>query len=537
MPRKIIDYKEVFPLDGAGIDACSEALDEQLRKIGTERENLIRIRFSLEESLLRLRDRFGEQGSFMLRIEDRFTRILLQLEHEGEIFNPLSKTEADLEDWSGSLLTTVGLSPYYSYTHGRNVIRLNLPVKGMNPALKTLIAVIIGIAAGFLFNAVFPADWQVCLNTKVLEPLYSFWIRLLTLYSGPVVFLMICTAVLSSSAIEEEGGSMRRIFARYFLLSMLAGLIAVAASSGALTGNTIGSGGVRLFEGNSIFESLLKIIPDDIISPLMTSNTPQIVFIAIVLGNGILLAGSRAESIRGLIFQGEMVGMQVTEWVGRLAPYFGGVLIAMEIINDTTQTFRGMWAVLIISVLLSAAMLLVVLIYVSARKEVPVGTLIKKIRPSFMTVLRTGGISAGFGQIEQVCVRSLGIEDHFTAVSLPYGLLLYMPANVIGTLAFTIYAASVYGVKTSPGWVFAAMLLAVILFVATPPVPGANLLAYIMIFAQLGVPSHALVDAMIFDIFFGIFASAANQAMLQMELVLQSDHMGLLDRDILRRGV
>ena len=76
--------------------------------------------------------------------------------------------------------------------------------------------------------------------------------------------------------------------------------------------------------------------------------------------------------------------------------------------------------------------------------------------------------------------------------------------------------------------------MAVVVFVATPPVPGANLLAYVVLFATLGIPSEALMDAMIFDIIFGILAGAANQAMLQLELITSADHFGLLDYDLLR---
>ena len=136
--------------------------------------------------------------------------------------------------------------------------------------------------------------------------------------------------------------------------------------------------------------------------------------------------------------------------------------------------------------------------------------------------------------MERSCVRELGMERHFTTVSLPFGLVLYMPVNVIGTLIFTIYAGIKYNAQISLGWLIIAMVLAVFLFVATPPVPGANLLAYIMIFNQLGIPPTALIDAMIFDILFGIFATAGNQMLLQMDLILQADKIGLLNKEILR---
>ena len=163
--------------------------------------------------------------------------------------------------------------------------------------------------------------------------------------------------------------------------------------------------------------------------------------------------------------------------------------------------------------------------------------LLKKLRPAFVTAVRAGNLDTGYGQMERSCVEELGMEKHFATVSLPYGTVLYMPANVIGTLIFTVYAATVYEVEITVGWIVVAMVLAVVLFVATPPVPGANLLAYIMIFAQLQIPPDALIDAMIFDILFGVFAAAANQTLLQVELLLQADRIGLLDKEKLRRPI
>ena len=130
---------------------------------------------------------------------------------------------------------------------------------------------------------------------------------------------------------------------------------------------------------------------------------------------------------------------------------------------------------------------------------------------------------------------ALGVEKHFAEKSLTYALVLYMPANVIGTILFTVFAAVRYDVGISVRWVVYAVVLSIVLFIATPPVPGANLLAYIMIFEQLGIPSAAFIDAVVFEILFGIFAGAINRVLDELDLVLQADRIGLLDREMLKR--
>ena len=533
--RRRIACNETFPLNAVGIETGSERLDQLLDQLDVARENRIRIRFSFEESLLRLRDRFGEQETFTLRADSRFGRPYLQIEQKGEIYNPLSKTASELEDWSGSLLTAVGLSPLYSYSGGKNILRLNLPRKGMNAALKLLIALILGIGTGLALRAGLSPDAQSALISKLLQPLYDFWVRMLSLLSGPVVFLMVCTSVLNTRTIEEEGGSSRQIFLRYFLLSMLAALVAVVASGFFSWASMLRESALSM-DAAEYLEALLRVMPDNIVTPLMQANTPQLLLLAFILGGGISALGARAEGLNRLVRQGDAVGLMMTESVSRLVPLFAGILICMEFLGGSLVTFGGLWGILILAVLLSALTVLVVGFYVSRRKGVRLRVLLRKLKPAFLTAIRSGTLDAGYGAMEQDCIRRLGIERHFATVSLPYGLVLLMPANVIGTLMFTMFAAVRYQVELSAGWLLIAMVLSVVLFVATPPVPGANLLAYIMIFAQLQIPSAALIDAMIFDILFGIFAAAANESLLQMELILQADRLGLLDLDTLRKG-
>ena len=103
-----------------------------------------------------------------------------------------------------------------------------------------------------------------------------------------------------------------------------------------------------------------------------------------------------------------------------------------------------------------------------------------------------------------------------------------------GMMAFVLYSALRSGIFITPLWMLRAIVFALILLVAAPPIPGVNLLSYIVIMGQLGIGSNYIIAAMIFDIIFNMFASAANQTMLQLDLVLQADRVSLLDKDILR---
>lgn len=534
--NKKLTCDERYPLDPIGIESGSERIEQMLQLLEVDRQNRIRIRFSLEESLLRLQERFGEKQAYALKVDNWFGKTSIQIEVEGDVYNPLSKREADLEDWSGSLLTAVGLSPVYSYSKGKNILRVNLSGKGANTAVLTLLAVVIGLGGGLLLRALLPETAQVHLVLDYLDPVYQFFVRMLTVLSGPVVFLIVCTSVLNTRTIEEEGGSSTRVVLRYLIFSLLAALVAVLASS-VLSVTPQSNRMIWDINIPAYFEALLQVMPENAVAPLMESNTPQILLLAFTLGGAISALGARAERLNRIVHEGSTVSLFLTEVVSRFVPFFVANLLCMEVVSGSLWTFGGMWLVLLLSLVVTGSSVILVCFYVSRRKRVSFRLLLKKLRPAFVTAVRAGNLDTGYGQMERSCVEELGMEKHFATVSLPYGTVLYMPANVIGTLIFTVYAATVYEVEITVGWIVVAMVLAVVLFVATPPVPGANLLAYIMIFAQLQIPPDALIDAMIFDILFGVFAAAANQTLLQVELLLQADRIGLLDKEKLRRPI
>ena len=108
-----------------------------------------------------------------------------------------------------------------------------------------------------------------------------------------------------------------------------------------------------------------------------------------------------------------------------------------------------------------------------------------------------------------------------------------MPSSIIGMLSFVIFAALRSGIGITPVWILNAIVFALILLVAAPPIPGVNLLSYVVIVGHLGIGKEYVIVAILFDILFGAFGSAANQMMLQLDMLFQAEHMGLLDRKVL----
>jgi Na+/H+-dicarboxylate symporter len=162
-------------------------------------------------------------------------------------------------------------------------------------------------------------------------------------------------------------------------------------------------------------------------------------------------------------------------------------------------------------------------------------TLVRALKGPFIKTLSSGSTDPVIDYTLRDCRRRLGIDSGYAEVALSIGLIMYMPISVIGTLIFVVYSANMYGISATFMWYVIAAVISVAMCIAVPPVPGVGILTYVVMFAQLGIPKKALIAAMVFDVLTTVVISAANQYMLQLELILSADRMAMLDHEVLKK--
>lgn len=523
-----------FSLSGADIDFFSDWLGDVQAGLGVERHNRTRVRVLMEEILLRMRERFGEDVPVEASIDRHLGRPRLRVVIACEPYNPLGRVEKELGDWESSLCTTIGLTPQYSYDGSGNVLKLVLPLPGMNPVIRIAIAIALGLLFGLAGTAIMPAGMRQVITNVVLKPTYDMWNRTLNAVSGPIIFLTVVTTMLNTRRIDERGGNSVRVIIGYFVLSfaVVTTALVCAVPLFRLDHTVIQLSAELMY---SLLDTLLRVVPSNIFEPFVEANTSQLLFLAFTLGFALIGLGSRVDTIKQLVREANAIGMLFAEWVSWFVPIFTGAFLCLELWQGHVGILAELWQPLITSLVISVITMGLIILFTSQIGNVSPLLLVHKIWKPFKTALRSGSLDASFGEAQLSCTSLLGIDKNFAKVGLPQGLVLYMPISAVGTIVFTLFVAREEGVQSSSVWYVSAIVMSVVVFVATPPVPGANLLAYVVLFSMLQIPADALLDAMIFDIVFGIFAGAANQAVLQLEMVRQASHFGLLDKEILRK--
>ena len=532
---KYDNFTAEYVLNGESIDIMSEKIAEFLTSLGVERANVLGIRLSMEEALLRWYDHFSkkdEETRVGFFIGKNFFRPYISIELRGEAYDPMDAADpdSDVGDWVGTVMGNIGLSPRYSYQRGINVLQLRLSRPHINPGLGLLLSIFIGLMAGAICRAVLSQEMMVVITKKFFSPVQDVFFKLLEATAGPVIFLTVLTAIcgIGSTALMNKSG--KKLIRNFILLSAFMTFLFTVLGVFAYNIDVYGS----ILTGTNfygLFDFFLGFVPEDIFTPFIDTDSPQLILMAIVIGNGMLVLGSQSDRLVKIANQANALGLLIAEWISRLIPVVVAILLAFRVMDGTIVRFKMIWLPLILFHVFIAVLLAIIMCLTGRRLGVSARKLWEKIREPFMIALKNASVNTAFGETNISCERRLGINGKLVDYGLPLGLVIYMPASTVSLMVSTLYAVSCYHMTVSFLWLLMAMILVVALQAASPPVSGVDTLAYAAIFTRLGVPAEALIMAIVCDIIFCFLSSAANQAMLQMELLLEADRLNMLDKE------
>ena len=540
MPLKKFEaYNEIYTLNGESIDIMAGKIEDFLYSLDMERANVLGIRLTIEEALLRWHDYFcreGEDVKVRFNIGRVLLRPMISIELKGESVDPLSveDPENELGDWVGNVMGNIGLTPRYSYQKGINTLTLRLNRRHVNPGVGLLLSIFIGLFAGFAGKAALSEETMKLITKVFFTPVQDVFIKLLEATAGPVIFFTVLTAIcgVGSAALMNKSG--KRLITRFLVMSSVMTLIFTVLGVFLYKLDVMGS----ILTGtsfSSVFEFFLGIVPENIVSPFASTDSPQLILLAIIIGNALLILGSQGDRLVKIANQANSVGLLVAEWISRLIPYFVAILLAFRVMDGTIVRFKGIWLPLLLFHVYSVVFMAIVAFITSRKMKVSMTNIWKKVAPSFMIALKNASVDAAFGENRSCCERKLGIDGKLADYGLPLGLVIYMPVSTVSLMVSTLYAVQCYHMTISALWLLMAMILVVALQAASPPVSGVDSLAYAAIFTKLGIPFEALIMAIVCDTIFCFLSSAGNQFMLQLELIGEADRLNMMNREKLEK--
>lgn len=527
--------RQTVALGAAGIDQLSQLTADALSQAGADRKDVVRLRLAVEEILALWERVLGDGTPCVFQCGTRLGRMYVYVTAEGRRVDPGEMGSEETEGLLCSgLLAQAGLSLTYTYKDGINRLEM-YPAKPrrLSSLAQLVLSIAAAVAVGLLCLAL-PTGVQDTV-TQVVDPLFSAMMGLLQTLAGPLIFLSVCCGIVGIGDTRVLGKIGRTVVFRFLLiLFVLTGITAAC-----LIWFFLPEGGTAVHGGGAaaqIYTMLLDIIPGDIVTPFLEGNSLQIIFLAVCVGLTMLVLGEKVSAVRTFVEQINLTIQAMMEVVSRFIPAFTFVSLLSLLLSDALSGLGGVFKGVLLGIAACVLLPVCYALAVCLRLKVRFSVLAHKQLPAYLIALATASSSAALSTNLETCQRRLGIDRRITNFAVPLGQVVFKTGGAVGFFLLAVGLGEFYGVAMPLSWVITGVLVAVLVAIAAPPIPGGYLSGYTVLLTQLGIPEEAIALAIAGNVILDFFMTSCGIACLQSELTLTAHRLGMLDLETLRKG-
>ncbi len=374
--------------------------------------------------------------------------------------------------------------------------------------LKITVALLLGVAAGFLFGS----------TIEIIQPLGDLLMRLLKFLIIPLVLFTLMAGV-NQTRPGELGRMGGKVLLYYVLTSAFALVIGITVASffNPGTGLTIPEGAkVDVPEAPSFTELLLGIVPVNIFEALLNLDLLAIIFTALIFGFAVsAMRHAEEDEEKGmgdvlfrLIEAGEKASIKIMEWVLLYLPIGIFAIIAVTVGSQGAESLTTLGKLILV---VYAGLLVQLIIYglLLALFKVSPLAFFTQARTAMLTAFATQS-SLGTLPVTINAARNIGLKEGLYGFSLPLGATINMDGAAIRIGASAIFAANVVGIDLSMAAIIGIVLTGTLASIGTAGVPGAGLITISTVLLQAGLPLEVVALIGSVDAILGMGATATN---------------------------
>ncbi|PAX06628.1 dicarboxylate/amino acid:cation symporter [Sphingomonas lenta] len=350
------------------------------------------------------------------------------------------------------------------------------------PLWKRVVAgLVLGVALGMLWPE----------GAAAIRILGELFVRLIRMLVVPVVLVTVAAGIASLGDPRRLGPIGGRTVALFAATTLIAVTIGMATGLLIRPGEGIALAGVAphaLGQPVTPAEQLLNIIPTNIIDALAKGDMLAILFTAVLLGVGSVVAGEAGRPVVALLQALSNVLLHIVRIVMEVTPFGVLALIANAVATGGAAVFVNIgWLALCVLVASLAQMALVHATLIRLWARLPVVRFYRGIVDALAVAFSTASSSATLPVALRVASDNLGVARPIASTVLPLGASIGKDGTAMYVGLLGQFALQALGVVPD-GWMLVVMLLTGALAAfGTAPIPSASLFMLAAMLSAVGV--------------------------------------------------
>ena len=525
-------FSASYKLDNNGIKNSTEEIEKFLSSNDIPSSEILHTTIASEEVLLNYLNEFGSAMDFSINYIKSFGKLRIELVIACEEFNPFANQNDEEGYIIHNLMMNTGLEPSWIYKRKTNRIIFLIERKRQISMIAQIIAaIILGMGLGLLSTNMSENTVSV-INQKLLLPVSDTIMGFLTTSASILIFLSVINGICSMGDISTFNKIGRKTITRFLKMLLIYAAIGFAAVLPFFSITFDSSNGIDFA---MLYNLILDIVPDNLLSPFISGNMLQLIFIAVCMGIFLLILENKADGIRSLVSQGNMLFRSFVEAIIKLMPIVVFISMYSLASEGNLKTILSSLKIILLFILAEAVILTVVLLRVCISRHISPGLLFKKMLPALIIAFSTSSFVAAYPKTQEIVADSYGVDKKLAEMGIPMGQIMLTPEDISCFVCISLCMAEVYNIGITPGWLITLGITAFFLALAAPPIVGVYMSCIGVLFAQLGIPMEAIAIVAALDPIIDRISTSAMLITIHSEMIMLGSSLDLIDEEILKK--
>jgi len=535
----------IIPIDEHVYEKVTGTIQHAVPRKEKDRRSIVRMVLAAEDVLKKLLDNRADRTENVSMLIIRFMggiRVTLSCPgHAFELFsdNDIGWDDAEAEDEMGEksrkalreiLIDSYSENLQYRNSNGVNTVVIRGKENEYMVAYLTGICLLCGIIFGFIMKILPGEAFAAGLQAYFLDPVRTMFLNALKILVGPVVFFSMVCCIASCGNLSDIGKIGARVLAMYLLTTIIAVCLGFGLSflfpvgdpslldkSGGTLGTALNAERVSEMTeaiesaagGVSVTDTIVSIIPDNVMTPFRENNLLQLIFLGIFIGAGISVLQDKHPQLGTFFVRFRDLFMTMLGMLCKLIPF--AVFCNMACLVYTTGT-DVLLSIMSYVLLCTGAILCMIFIYyllIFLFTGLNPFIFAKRYVKVMMTALSLSSSTAALPQSMETC-RRMGISNRIVSFALPLGSSINMDGSSLVMSIICMFMARVYGVQITPALLFTVLISIVLLSLGAPSMAGADLAIVVVLLSQIGIPAAAIAMIMGIDTMLDMMQAMCN---------------------------
>ena len=421
-----------------------------------------------------------------------------------------------------------------------NMVVLSVKKSHYISLIYTAAALTLGLLTGFFLKNAFPGELSQWINSNLLIPVYTIFMNTLKFIVAPLVFFSIASSIADFGDIRFFG----RIALRVVLLYVTTSAIAVGAGYLAYSLFPIGDRSLEaavsaedaeaaLEKGRevqvSVKDTLVGVVPTDIVTPFQKSYMLQIIFAAVLIGLASSALSEKYPLARKCLSTFDALSSRITAAIVSFMPLvvfcsMAKMMISMEI-RDILNIFLWVPVIYLGNIL----MLLIYILMLLVTGLNPV-KFFGKYYPAMVSAFTLGSSSAALPSSIKQC-DEMGISPRVYSFALPMGTTINLDGSCITLMITSLFFARIFNVSITGSILLSLFIAIIVVTLGSPGVPGGNIVCIALLVPQIGIPAESISLIMGLYPLVGMIQTCSNVTGDAVVTAIAAKHTKLMDME------